>query len=30
MMLEHLPDESYPLAAANVHAILEKERIPVY
>ncbi|MDE0428199.1 MAG: TIM barrel protein [Caldilineaceae bacterium] len=30
MMLEHLPDESYSLAAANVHGILEKERIPVY
>ena len=30
MMLEHLPNESYPLAAANVHRILEKERIPVY
>ena len=30
MMLEHLPDESYPLAAANVHGILEKEGIAVY
>ncbi|MCY4411872.1 MAG: sugar phosphate isomerase/epimerase [Caldilineaceae bacterium] len=30
MMLEHLPNEKYPLAAANVHRILEKERIPVY
>ena len=30
MMLEHLPNESYPLAAANVHRILEKAGIPVY
>ena len=30
MMLEHLPNDKYPLAAANVHRILEKEGIPVY
>ena len=30
MMIEHLPDESYPLSASNVHGILEKEGIPVY
>lgn len=30
MMLEHLPNEKYPLAAANVHRVLEKEGIPVY
>ena len=30
MMLEHLPNEKYPLAAANVHGILEKEGIPVH
>lgn len=30
MMLEHLPNEKYPLAAANVHGILEREGIPVY
>ena len=30
MMLEHLPDEQYPLAAANVHRILAAKGIPVY
>ena len=30
MMLEHLPNEKYPLAAANVHRILRREGIPVY
>ena len=30
MMLEHLPNESYPLAAANVHRILEREGIRLH
>ncbi len=29
MMLEHLPNEQYPRAAANTHRILAAERIPV-
>ena len=30
MMLEHLPENLYPLASQNVHRILEAAKIPVY
>ncbi len=30
MLLEHLPNEKYPRAAANVHRILADAKIPVY
>ena len=30
MMLEHLPEEQYPLASRNTHRILQAAQIPVY